>query len=177
MSRLRIATIWLGGCSGCHMSLLDLDEWLIELAARADLVYSPIADAKQFPPNVDLTLIEGAIANDEHLELAQTARRHSKIIVSFGDCAVTGNVTALRNPLGTAQSVLQQVYIEHGDPGGVIPRDPGIVPVLLDKVVPVHQVIPVDYYLPGCPPSAPRIRALLEALIEGREPATDIHYG
>lgn len=177
MSRLRIATIWLGGCSGCHMSLLDLDEWLIELAARADLVYSPIADAKRFPPNVDLTLIEGAIANDEHLELAHTARRHSKIVVSFGDCAVTGNVTALRNPFGSAQNVLQQVYIEHGDPGGVIPHDPGIVPVLLDKVVPVHQVIPVDYYLPGCPPSAPRIRALLEALIEGREPAADIRFG
>lgn len=177
MSRLRIATIWLGGCSGCHMSLLDLDEWLIELAARADLVYSPIADAKRFPPDVDLILIEGAIANDEHLELAHTARRHSKIIVSFGDCAVTGNVTALRNPLGPAQNVLQQVYIEHGDPGGVIPHDPGIVPILLDKVVPVHQVIPVDYYLPGCPPSAPRIRALLEALIEGREPAADIRFG
>ncbi|WP_287156704.1 oxidoreductase [Chloroflexus sp.] len=177
MSRLRIATIWLGGCSGCHMSLLDLDEWLIELASRADLVYSPIADVKQFPPDVDLTLIEGAIASDEHRELAKTARQYSRLIIAFGDCAVTGNVTALRNPLGPARSVLQQVYIEHGDPRGVIPHEPGIVPVLLDKVVPVHQVIPVDYYLSGCPPSAPRIRALLEALIEGREPPADIRYG
>ncbi|WP_322822045.1 oxidoreductase [Chloroflexus sp.] len=177
MSRLRIATIWLGGCSGCHMSLLDLDEWLIDLAARADLVYSPIADAKQFPPDVDLTLIEGAIASDEHRELAKTARQHSRLIIAFGDCAVTGNVTALRNPLGPARTILQQVYIEHGDPHGVIPHEPGIVPVLLDKVVPVHQVIPVNYYLPGCPPSAPRIRALLEALIEGREPPADIRYG
>ncbi|MBO9348825.1 oxidoreductase [Chloroflexus sp. MS-CIW-1] len=177
MSRLRIATIWLGGCSGCHMSFLDLDEWLIELAARADLVYSPIADAKHFPAEVDLTLIEGAIASDEHRELAKTARRQSKCIVSFGDCAVTGNVTALRNPLGPARNVLQQVYVEHSDPRGVIPHEPGIIPLLLDKVVPVHQVIPVDYYLSGCPPSASRIRALLEALLEGREPLVDIRYG
>ncbi len=177
MNRLRIATIWLGGCSGCHMSLLDLDEWLIELAARADLVYSPIADAKRFPPDVDITLIEGAIASDEHLELAQIARRQSKIIVSFGDCAVTGNVTALRNPLGSAKSVLQQVYIDHGDPGGVIPHEPGIVPVLLDRVVPVHHVITVDYYLPGCPPPAPRIRALLESLITGVEQPQSWSFG
>ncbi|RMD79554.1 MAG: oxidoreductase [Chloroflexi bacterium] len=177
MSRTRIATIWLGGCSGCHMSLLDLDEWLIELSAQADLVYSPIADVKQFPSHVDVTLIEGAIANNEHFELAHIARRNSKIIVSFGDCAVSGNVTALRNPLGSPEQLLQQVYIEHGDPRGTIPHEPGIVPVLLDKVMPVHQVIPVDYYLSGCPPSAPRIRALLEALLAGRKPEVDIRFG
>lgn len=171
MKKIRLATVWLGGCSGCHMSLLDMDEWLIELAARAELVYSPIVDQKQFPADVDVALVEGAIASDEHLELIQTVRRNTRILVSLGDCAVTGNVTALRNPLGSAASILQQVYIDHGDGRGVLPAEPGIVPVLLDKVVPVHAVIPVDLFLPGCPPPAPKIRALIEAVLEGGDPS------
>jgi NAD-reducing hydrogenase small subunit len=169
--KLRLATLWLGGCSGCHMSLLDLDEWLIDLAAQVELVYSPIADAKVFPADVDLALVEGAIASDEHLEIIHTVRRNSKLLVSLGDCAVTGNVTALRNPLGDAAPTLQQIYVDHGDPRGVIPAEPGIVPVLLDKVVPLHAVVKVDHFLPGCPPPAPRIRALLEVLLAGKEPA------
>ncbi len=171
--KIRLATVWLGGCSGCHMSLLDLDEWLIDLAAHVDLVYSPIADTKVFPAGVDLALVEGAIASDEHMEIIHAVRRNSRLLVSLGDCAVTGNVTALRNPLGDVGLTLQQIYVDHGDPRGVIPAEPGIVPVLLDKVVPVHAVVRVDRFLPGCPPPAPRIRALLEALIAGREPTAD----
>lgn len=177
MERLKLATVWLGGCSGCHMSLLDLDEWLVELAALADLVYSPIADQKEFPAGVDLALVEGAVATDEHRELARLVRRRSRVVVALGDCAVTGNVTAMRNPLGPARSVLQQVYIDHGDPGGVLPAYPGIVPVLLDKVVPLHAAIAVDLFLPGCPPSAPRIRALLESLLRGEEPSVASRFG
>lgn len=169
-NRLRLATVWLGGCSGCHMSLLDMDEWLIELAAVAELVYSPVADAKVFPAGVDVALVEGAVATDEHRELAHLVRRSSRVVVSLGDCAVTGNVTALRNPLGSAASILQQVYIEHGDPRGVLPAEPGIVPRLLDRVVPLHAVIAVDQFLPGCPPAAPRIRALIESLLAGAPP-------
>ncbi|WP_255604059.1 oxidoreductase [Oscillochloris sp. ZM17-4] len=168
--KLRLATVWLGGCSGCHMSLLDLDEWLIDLASYVDLVYSPIADTKIFPEGVDLALVEGAIACDEHMEIIHRVRANSTILVSLGDCAVTGNVTALRNPLGEAGLTLQQIYVDHGDPRGIIPAEPGIVPVLLDKVVPVHAVVHVDRFLPGCPPPAPRIRAMLEALLAGREP-------
>jgi NAD-reducing hydrogenase small subunit len=152
------------------MSLLDLDEWLIDLAAHVDLVYSPIADAKQFPEAVDLTLIEGAVANDEHVELLQQARRNSATLIAFGDCAVTGNVTALRNSLGPVEPILQRVYVEHGDPNGVIPAQPGIVPVLLDRVQPLHALVPIDLFLPGCPPPAPRIRAVLEALLAGEAP-------
>jgi NAD-reducing hydrogenase small subunit len=176
-AKLRLATVWLGGCSGCHMSLLDMDEWLVDLAAVADLVYSPVADAKVFPDGVDLALVEGAVANDEHLELARRVRRRSRLVVSLGDCAVTGNVTAMRNPLGTARSVLQQVYIDHGDPRGALPEAPGIVPRLLDKVVPLHAAITVDLFLPGCPPPAPRIRALIESLLRGEEPATVSRFG
>lgn len=170
MARLKFATVWLGGCSGCHMSFLDLDEWLFDLAAQVDVVYSPIADVKEFPEGVDVTLVEGAIANEDNLQLIHEVRERSKIVISFGDCAVTGNVTALRNPIGKAESVLQQCYVEAAVLRGEIPTEPGIVPALLDRVQPVHAVVPVDAYIPGCPPPADRIRAALEALLAGQLP-------
>ncbi|MBR8833380.1 MAG: oxidoreductase [Stigonema ocellatum SAG 48.90 = DSM 106950] len=170
MALLKLATVWLGGCSGCHMSFLDLDEWLIDLAAQVDLVYSPFVDIKEYPEGVDVVLVEGAVANEEHLQMIQTVRSRSQILVSFGDCAVTGNVTALRNPLGSAEPVLQRCYIELVDIHGTIPHEPGIVPTLLDWVMPVHTVVSVDVYLPGCPPSATRIKAVLEALLQGEKP-------
>ena len=92
-----VATVWLSGCSGCHMSFLDLDERLIDLAKKITLVYSPIVDIKEFPENVDVTLIEGAVANEEQLEMLKNVRTKTKILISLGDCAVDGNVTALRN--------------------------------------------------------------------------------
>jgi NAD-reducing hydrogenase small subunit len=167
MERLKLATVWLGGCSGCHMSFLDLDEFLIDLADRADVVYTPIMDVKTYPDGVDAVLVEGAIANEEHREFIQKVRRNTRVLISFGDCAVTGNVTALRNPLGSAESVLRLSYIEQTDLQPQIPCEPGIVPVLLDRVTPVHAVVTVDFYLPGCPPPASRIRAVLEQLLAG----------
>ena len=167
--KIRLATAWLGGCSGCHMSFLDLDDLLIELAERADLVYSPIADVKEFPQNVDVTLVEGAVANVDHLELAQEIRARSRLVVSFGDCAVTGNVTSLRNRLGV-DDLLTAVYQE--GPGGV-PRGneaDRVMPALLPKVLPLHQVIDVDAYIPGCPPDPERIWAGVSALLEGQTP-------
>jgi NAD-reducing hydrogenase small subunit len=167
--KLRLATVWLGGCSGCHMSFLDLDERLIELAAMADMVYSPVADVKEFPQNVDVTLVEGAVANVDHLKLALQIRERSRLVVSFGDCAITGNVTSLRNFL-PVEDLLTKVY--HEGPGVIRVHggDDHIMPDLLSKVLPLHQVIPVDAYLPGCPPDAERIWALLLALLQG-EPA------
>src|SRR5579871_1634055 len=109
MNRLRLATVWLGGCSGCHMSFLDLDEFLIDLAWKVDIVFSPFLDAKEYPERVDAVLVEGAIANAEHLALIRRVRERSRTLISFGDCAVTGNVTAMRNPLGSALPVLTRV--------------------------------------------------------------------
>jgi NAD-reducing hydrogenase small subunit len=180
MDRLRLATLWLGGCSGCHMSLLDLDEFLIELAGRVDLVYSPLVDAKDYPANVDVALVEGAVANEEHLALIRRVRARTRMLISLGDCAVTGNVTALRNPLGGAEPVLRRAYLENDDLGAAIPSAVGIVPRLLEQVMPVHAVVAVDVYLPGCPPPAPRIRAVLEQILAGERPRlerAEIRFG
>jgi NAD-reducing hydrogenase small subunit len=173
MERLRLATTWLGGCSGCHMSFLDLDEFLLDLADRTDVVYTPLADVKEFPDGVDVTLVEGAVATADHLEHIRKVRTRSKVVISFGDCAVTGNVTALRNPLGGPDAVLGRSYLELATIDPQIPSEEGIVPRLLERVQPVHTVVPVDFYLPGCPPPADRIRAVLEAILDDKQPQLD----
>ncbi len=172
MDRLRVATVWFGGCSGCHMSFLDLDEFLIELAGKIDLVYSPVVDMKEYPENVDICLIEGAICNEDNLELLHKIRDRTRVLVSFGDCAVTANVPAIRNQLGlgNAESVLQRAYVEGAQSNPGVPREPGIVPPLLERVMPVHECVAVEYYLPGCPPPADRIKALMSQVLAGQEP-------
>jgi NAD-reducing hydrogenase small subunit len=162
------------------MSFLDMDEFLFDFAKLADLVYSPLVDAKEFPDDVDVVLLEGAIANEDNLEIAREARRKSKVVVSFGDCAVTGNVTAMRNPLGDPAEILTRVYIDSVDRTPQVPDEAGIVPPLMPQVLPVHQVIDVDMYIPGCPPDADRIRRAVMALLgEGEfgSGADDIRFG
>jgi NAD-reducing hydrogenase small subunit len=164
------------------MSFLDLDEVLIDLAGQIDLVYSPVVDAKEYPENVDLVLFEGAVCNEEHVALAHKIRARTKKVAAFGDCAVTGNVTAIRNQLGfgNAENVLQRAYVEAADLNQGIPKEPGIVPPLLERVMPLQEVIDVDYYLTGCPPSAARIKAFVEQLLSGATPhlsGRDIKFG
>jgi len=180
MDRLRVATVWLGGCSGCHMSFIDLDEWLIDLAAAVEIVFSPIMDIKEYPENVDVVLVEGAIANEDHVEMMHRVRKNTKIVVSFGDCAVTGNVTAMRNPLGDPENVLQRAYKDAADVAPQIPSEPGIVPKLTPRVTPVHELVPVDLFLPGCPPPAARIKLFLEQVLAGKGEhlaGADIKFG
>ena len=168
MSKKRLATVWLDGCSGCHMSFLDMDERLIALFAKADLVYSPLVDAKIFPENVDITLVEGAVSSEEDLHKIETVRARTKILVSLGDCAVTANVPAMRNPFGT-KSVYDRAYCQN------VTLDPGVpdqvVPPLLSYARPVHEVVAVDVYVPGCPPSADVIFYAVTELLDGRQPA------
>ncbi|MGB9915371.1 MAG: oxidoreductase [Candidatus Bathyarchaeales archaeon] len=166
--KTRVATIWLSGCSGCHMSFLDQDELILDLAKKIQIVYSPLVDTKTFPENVDVTLIEGAVANEEQQSLLKEARAKTKILISLGDCAVTGNVPALRNSWDdSAKLVLERGYIENADVNKQIPTE---VPALLEKVRPLHEVVKVDYFIPGCPPSAAVINYVLTELLAGRTP-------
>ena len=176
MTKPRLATVWLDGCSGCHMSLLDMDERLLEIGERADLVYSPLVDAKEFPPAVDVTLVEGAVSSEDDLRRIVEIRERTTTLVSLGDCAVTSNVPGMRNPIGEAP-LLQRAYVENvtinpGIPDSVVPR-------LLRRSRPVHNVVHVDVFLPGCPPSADLIYFVLDELLSGRMPDTAgiTHFG
>ena len=116
MNKIKFATVWLAGCSGCHMSFLDMDEWLIELAKYIEVVYSPVGcDLKEYPEGVDVCLVEGGVANQDNLELIHLVRKRTKTLISFGDCAVTANVPAMRNMLGGSEPVLRRGYLELAD--------------------------------------------------------------
>ncbi len=178
MSKKKLATIWLAGCSGCHMSLLDIDERLLDIAKLADIVKSPIVDRKELP-EVDIALVEGAVGSDEHLAEIKKIRQKSKVLVSLGDCAVTANVAALRNWI-PKEKILARSYSEaESNDGIVIPNDKAIQK-LTDQAVPLHQVVKVDYYIPGCPPSADFIFYVLNELLNDRVPVLDkerLRYG
>jgi len=154
------------------MSLLDVDEFLIDLAERVEFVYSPIVDVKEYPENVDVCLIEGAVCHEEHIEMAHLIRKRTKIVCSFGDCAVTSNVCGMRNPLGSPNIALDRAYVELADTQKGIPTPSDIVPKLIEKAVPLHEIIPVDQFLPGCPPPAERIKALILNLLGEGEALT-----
>jgi NAD-reducing hydrogenase small subunit len=167
MSKARIATVWLDGCSGCHMSLLDMDERLIDLAPLIELVYSPLVDAKEYPENVDVVLIEGAVSSGEDLEKIRKVRSRTKILISLGDCAVTSNVPGVRNQFSVAD-VEHRAYIENAQNNQHVPRQ--VIPPLLPKSRPVHEYVKVDLFIPGCPPSADTIHFALSELLAGRIP-------
>jgi NAD-reducing hydrogenase small subunit len=146
------------------MSFLDMDERLLELAELVDLVYSPIVDAKDFPDQVDITLVEGAVASVDDEAKIKKIRAHTKMLIAMGDCAITANVPSMRNPIGP-EPILDRAYIENATLQPQIPCV--VVPKLLRVVRPVHEFVEVDVFLPGCPPSADTFYTALTAIIHG----------
>ena len=176
MSKIRMATVWLDGCSGCHMSFLDIDERLLALADQIDLVYSPLVDAKIFPENVDLALVEGAVSNEDDLHKLKIVRSRTKLLLALGDCAVTSNVPGMRNYF-SRDDLLRRAYVENASLNQSIPSE--MIPRLLPKSRPVHEFVKVDIFVPGCPPHADTIFTALAALLEGRlpDPGSTLRFG
>jgi NAD-reducing hydrogenase small subunit len=167
MSKVRLATVWLDGCSGCHMSFLDMDERLLDIADRVELVYSPLVDPKEFPAEVDVTIVEGGVSSEEDLHKIRMVRSRTKLLVALGDCAVTSNVPGMRNTF-KVDDVLKRAYFENADLRQQVPSE--VIPKLLPRARPVHEVVPVDVFLPGCPPPADVIFGALVSLLEGTTP-------
>ncbi len=163
----RIATAWLDGCSGCHMSLLDMDLGIVDLVGKVDIVYSPIVDVKEYPENVDVALVEGAVNNTDEVAKIRHIRERTRVLVSLGDCAVTCNVPSMRNAF-QRDLVLQRAYIENAQQDQQIPSQN--VPVLLPRAHAIHEIVKVDVFLPGCPPPTAAIVFALTELLEGRMP-------
>ena len=175
--KLKIATCSLAGCFGCHMSLLDLDERLFELAERVELDRSPLTDIKELG-ECDLGLIEGGVCNAENVHVLMEFRARCKILVAIGACALNGGVPAMRNQYDL-KDCLEESYLRGiGLVNPQIPNDPEI-PLLLNQVHPLHEVVKIDYVLPGCPPSADAIWTFVNQLLSGQPlalPYTQIHY-
>ena len=167
MDKLKIGTCWLDGCSGCHMSLLDIDEAIVGVLKKADIVFGPLVDAQQYPEGVDVAVVEGAVSSQDDLKLAQTVRARSKVVVALGDCAGTSNVPSMRNGIPT-RKLLERVYVEGASERPGVPTDG--VPPLLRQAVPLHEVVKVDLHVPGCPPKPNAILLALSELLEGRKP-------
>jgi NAD-reducing hydrogenase small subunit len=149
------------------MSLIDLDERLLEIFERADLVYGPLVDVKEFPEDVDVCLVEGAVSSEEDLHRIRMVRERTKTLVAFGDCAVTSNVPGMRNPIGV-QPLMDRAYIENVTLAPQVPTRG--IPPLLPTSQPVHKFVDVDVFLPGCPPHADLIYTMLDDLLSGRVP-------
>jgi NAD-reducing hydrogenase small subunit len=165
--KLKVATASLSGCFGCHMSFLDIDERIIELNDLIEFDRSPFTDIKHCGP-CDIGLIEGSVCNSENVHVLREFRENCNILIAFGACAITGGLPSQRNHLDVGQC-LKDVYCDRPNMGNQIPNDREL-PLLLDKVRPINEIVRVDYFIPGCPPSGDAIWKFLTDLIAGHIP-------
>jgi NAD-reducing hydrogenase small subunit len=173
MAKPKVATAALAGCFGCHMSLLDIDDRIVKLIELVDFDKSPIDDIKRFTGTVDVGIIEGGCATQENVEVLQLFRKYCKVLVAVGECALTGGVPSMRNTV-PLKECMEEAYLNGPSVvDGVMPNDPDI-PLILDRVYPCHEVVKIDYFIPGCPPPADAFWQVLTALLSGKEP--DIEY-
>jgi len=173
MAKPKIATTSLAGCFGCHMSILDIDERILELAKIVDFDKSPINDLKRFTGRCEIGLIEGGCGNEENVEILRYFRENCNILISLGECAIMGGLPAMRNGI-PLHECLREAFMEGPSVvDGLIPNHPDL-PLILDKVYPCHEVVKIDYFLPGCPPDADLIWESLAALLSGKE--ADLPY-
>ncbi|MBN1943623.1 MAG: NADP oxidoreductase [Phycisphaerae bacterium] len=173
MAKPKVATTSLAGCFGCHMSLLDIDERILKLVELVDFDKSPVDDIKEFTGRCAVGLIEGGCANEENVRVLQDFRRHCDVLISVGDCAINGGIPAMRNGIALMECLQEAYSTDHRlgpkvhNPDNVIPNDPEL-PLLLDKVYPCHEVVKIDYHLPGCPPPADTLWEALVALLSDK---------
>ena len=170
MAKVKIATDWLAGCAGCHMSFLDIDERIVQLLEKVEFTSSPVTDLKH-PPKEGVTvgILEGAISNTHNVEVAKQMRERCQILIAVGDCATFGGIVATRNLVST-QDALRRAYIEsESTVDGIIPDSPELGK-LLDKVTGVNELVNVDLFIPGCPPRADTLFFALTELLAGRTP-------
>jgi NAD-reducing hydrogenase small subunit len=169
-AKVRVATMWLSGCSGCHMSFLDLDERLVELVKLIDILFSPIVDTKvKDMPQVDVAIVEGCVNNTDQEHELKMLRDRCKILIAIGDCAVTGNIPALRNQFPLKDCLARAYEQAESNRISCIPNDP-VVPGLCPKARPLQEVVKVDFHIRGCPPDADMIWYALTELLAGRTP-------
>jgi NAD-reducing hydrogenase small subunit len=169
MAKPKIATASLAGCFGCHMSVLDIDDRILKLIELVEFDKSPVDDIKKFTSRCAVGLIEGGCCNQENVKVLRDFRDHCDVLVSVGDCAIMGGLPAMRNMV-PLKECLDEAY-KNGptvyNPSGKIPADPEL-PLLLDKVYPCHEVVKIDFHLPGCPPPADAIWEALVALLSNK---------
>lgn len=172
--KYRIATTSLAGCFGCHMSLLDIDERILELHKLVVFDRSPLTDFKKFTQRCDIGLIEGACCNEENVHVLQDFRRNCDLLIAVGQCAIMGGLPVMRNAIMKSddplKDCLDEAYIDGRNIRNNlhhIPNDPAL-PLILDKVYTCSEVVKIDYHIPGCPPSGDMLWEALTALLTGQ---------
>ncbi|MBU8912441.1 MAG: hypothetical protein KOO61_00340 [Spirochaetales bacterium] len=172
MDKKIVATTSLAGCFGCHMSVLDIDERILDLIELVEFNKSPIDDIKTFTKHCDIGIVEGGCATSENVHVLKEFRKNCSTLIALGECAIMGGLPALRNNIPITEC-LEEAYLnglttKDNNPDRILPNDEEI-PMMLDRVYPIRELVKVDFFLPGCPPTADLIWNALTALILGKE--------